>query len=142
MDGRPERHRAQAGQVALRRGPPGRRQRRREIAGMYQKGLENISAITLPPKPVTDREFFDVFQNYVIRTQQRDKLFEYLKEKGIETLISWPKPTHHHKNLGLDAFKLPKTEELSKMVISLPLFPEIRDENVQYVIETVNEFSW
>ena len=117
-------------------------ERRREIASMYQKGLENIGDITLPPKPVTDGEYFDVFQNYVIRTQKRDELFEYLKEKGIETLISWPKPTHHHKNLGLDAFKLPKTEELSKMVISLPLFPEIRDENVQYVIETVNEFSW
>lgn len=115
-------------------------ERRREIAGMYQKGLENIGAITLPPKPMNNGNYFDVFQNYVIRTGKRDQLFEFLKENGIETLISWPKPTHHHKSLQLSQYDLPKTEQLSMEVLSLPLYPELTDEKIGYVIDIVQNF--
>lgn len=116
--------------------------RRREIANMYQDGLEDISGLVLPPKPEERNDYYDVFQNYVIRSSKRDSLHKYLQEKGIETLISWPKPTHHHPPLHLSQFNLPMTERLSKEVLSLPLFPEISDANVQYVIETLKHFSW
>ena len=115
-------------------------ERRREIARSYQRGLRDVGDLVLPDQPTEDGPHYDVFQNYVIRTARRDQLFSYLKDKGIETLISWPKPNHHHPNLKLTQFKLPETELLSRTVLSLPIFPELSDEEVAYVVETVSSF--
>jgi dTDP-4-amino-4,6-dideoxygalactose transaminase len=117
-------------------------ERRRKIAGMYQKGLEDISDIIRPPYEKNDKVHYDAFQNYVIRSKKRDNLAKYLRESGVEILISWPVPTHHHKNLGLSSFKLPKTEELSRTVISLPMFPEISNESIMNIIEIIHNYSW
>ena len=113
--------------------------RRRSIAVMYERGLKGVGDIILPPGPSLG-EYFDVFQNYVIRTEKRDELFEHLKRSGVETLISWPKPTHLHLALGLTNFKLPMTENLSKTVLSLPMYPELDDEDVKFVIESIKKF--
>ena len=75
-----------------------------------------------------------------MRTQKRDKLFEFLKEKGVETLIKDPIPNHWHKGLALSHFKLPYTEQLAKEVISLPLYPELTDEQAYHVVECVKKF--
>ncbi len=115
-------------------------ERRRELAGIYQKGLGDIEEVTLPPAPDSDARFYDVYQNYVIRTKDRDRLAAHLRESGVEVLISWAKPTHHHKALGLSKFKLPATENLSKEVISLPMFPELGDEEAEYVIDTIRDY--
>ena len=71
--------------------------RRREIAELYRKGLAGISGLRLPPQ--SDGPFFDVYQNYVVRTKRRDELVSYLKDSGIETLVSWPIPLHKQKSL-------------------------------------------
>jgi dTDP-4-amino-4,6-dideoxygalactose transaminase len=84
--------------------------------------------------------FFDVYQNYVIRSKERDKLVAHLEESGIEILISWPKPMHHHDALGLKHFHLPKTEQISNEALSLPMYPELSDEQVEYVVDDVNNF--
>ena len=76
----------------------------------------------------------------VIINSQRDELVQYLRDCGIEVLISWPKPMHHHEALGLKHFSLPETERVSREVVSLPLNTEISDEQVQYVIESILEF--
>ncbi|MGA8849138.1 MAG: DegT/DnrJ/EryC1/StrS family aminotransferase [Dehalococcoidia bacterium] len=114
--------------------------RRREIALIYENGLSGVKGIKLPPAPNADLRFFDVFQNYVLRAQRRDELFEFLKEKGVETLIKDPVPNHLHKGLGLQHFHLPFTELLAREVISLPMFPELSNEQVNYVIACVREF--
>jgi len=113
--------------------------KRREIADMYNNGLKDIKEIKLAPAS-QDISHFDVFQNYVLRAEQRDKLFGFLKEKEVETLIKDPIPNHWQKGLNLSHFKLPKTEELSKEVISLPMYPELTDEQVEYVINCVKEY--
>ena len=113
--------------------------KRREIADMYNNGLKDIKEIKLASTP-QDIFHFDVFQNYVLRAEQRDKLFGFLKEKEVETLIKDPIPNHWQKGLNLSHFKLPKTEELSKEVISLPMYPELTDEQVEYVINCVKEY--
>ena len=113
--------------------------RRREIADMYNNGLKDIKEIKLPSAP-QDISHFDVFQNYVLRAKQRDKLFGFLKEKGVETLIKDPIPNHWHENLNLSHFKLPVTEELAKEVTSLPMYPELTNEQVEYVIDSVKDF--
>ncbi len=114
--------------------------RRRELAGIYQEGLSSLSYVKLPPPPTSKGYYFDTFQNYVIRAQNRDKLAAYLLEQGIETLISWPKPMHHQQPLGLGHFHLPKTEQISQEVLSLPLIPEISNEQVEYVVGAIRRF--
>ena len=115
-------------------------ERRREIAEIYTKGLAGISQIKLPPAPNSDPSHWDVFQNYVLKAQRRDELFEFLKENGVETLIKDPVPNHWHKPLSLSRFKLPYTEKLASEVISLPIYPELTNEQVDYVIKKVREF--
>lgn len=115
-------------------------ERRREIVGLYHKGLSDIPDLKLPPPPQSDNHFFDVYQNYVIRAKERDRLVAYLEESGIEILVSWPKPMHQHDALGLKHFHLPKTEQISNEVLSLPMYPELGDEDVEYVIEVIRKF--
>lgn len=114
-------------------------ERRRTIANLYNEGLKGISQVKLPPAP-DDGIYFDVFQNYVLRVESRDALFAYLKENGVETLIKDPIANHNHPGLNLSHFKLPMSEQLAKEVISLPMYPELTDEQVQYVIKTVTNF--
>ncbi len=114
-------------------------ERRRELATFYERGLAELPQVKTPPPPEQGR-YFDVYTNYVIRAEERDRLVGYLKECGIEVLISWHIPMHHHKALGLNHFHLPETEKISQEVVSLPLYPEISDEQVEFVIECVRNF--
>lgn len=112
-------------------------EKRRSLAALYQQGLSDFSSVELPPPPQTNGPHFDVFQNYVIRTRKRDDLVAHLKEHGVETLVSWPIPMHHQKALGLTHFRLPETEAISREVLSLPLYPELTEEQAHYVVQTV-----
>ncbi len=114
-------------------------ERRRELAGLYERGLSELPQIKTPPPPKQNR-YFDVFTNYVVRVEKRDKLASCLKECGIEVLIFWPKPMHHHEALGLKHFHLPMTERLSREVLSLPLNTEISNEQTEFVIESIRNF--
>jgi dTDP-4-amino-4,6-dideoxygalactose transaminase len=112
--------------------------RRREIARMYDEGLSGVGDIITHPR--SNDDYFDVYQNYVIRSKHRDDLVRYMKASGIEVLISWPKPLHKQPALKLDHFKLPKTEQISAEVLSLPMYPELTDNEAEIVIETVKAF--
>mgnify|MGYP000122315066 CR=1 FL=1 len=115
--------------------------RRREIAKMYYEGLKDIKEIILPPPPTDSADYFDVYQNYVIRTQYRDKLEKYLNSKGVETIVKWRIPNHLQTGLKtLHRFKLPMTERISKEVLSLPLYPELEDWQIEYVIDCIRKF--
>jgi len=114
--------------------------RRREIAKIYNEGLKDVSQIKLPPAPDSDPDHFDVYQNYVIRAEKRDKLRDFLREKGIETLIKDPIPNHLQKGLGLEKFSLPKTEKFAKEIISLPIYPELKKWQIEYVIDSIEKF--
>ncbi|MCL4300777.1 MAG: DegT/DnrJ/EryC1/StrS family aminotransferase [Anaerolineae bacterium] len=113
-------------------------ERRRYVAGLYRQGLSGVGDLRLPH--FKGDEYHDIFQNYVIRTRQRDALVEFLQENGVETLISWRKPMWEHKDLQLGNPHLSETEAICREVISLPMNPEISDENVQYTIEVVRRF--
>jgi len=115
-------------------------ERRREIADMYEEGLESVGDLVLMPSTKGEGGYFDVYQNYVVRTEKRDDLHAHMKEQGVETLISWPKATHTHPALGLTQFALPVTEGLARTVLSLPMFPELEDSEVDYVIDKVKAF--
>ncbi len=114
--------------------------RRREIAQIYTEGLSSIKEIKLPPSPNSNRRFFDIYQNYVLKAQKRDKLFNYLKENGVETLIKDSVANHKQPGLGLSHFYLPYSEQLAKEVISLPMYPELTNSQVDYVINCIHNF--
>lgn len=115
---------------------------RRRAAAIYHNGLSGSPYLRLPPPPDTVSPYFDVYQNYVILAKDRDKLVAHLEECGIETLTSWylSKPLHYHKALNLGNFHLPNTEQFAEEAISLPLNAEIRDEQVDFVVESILSF--
>jgi len=112
---------------------------RRKFAKMYNEGLSDVSQVKLPPPP-ENSSYYDVYQNYVINVKNRDKLVKFLEANSVETIVSWRIPTHLHPALNLGQLMLPKTEEISNEVVSLPLYPELTDDQVQYVIDTIHNF--
>jgi dTDP-4-amino-4,6-dideoxygalactose transaminase len=115
-------------------------EKRREIAKIYHEGLSDIAEVKLPPPPTTTGPYYDVYQNYVIRIKERDELVEFLEKNGVETIVSWRIPNHLHPALNLNRFSLPMTEKLSNEVVSLPMFPELTDEQVHYVVDVIHDF--
>jgi dTDP-4-amino-4,6-dideoxygalactose transaminase len=113
-------------------------QHRRRIAVLYEQGLEGIPGLTLPH--FQNPQFFDIYQNYVIRTQRRDELRQYLKDQGVETLVHWPKPMWEHKDLGLQNPGLPETESICREVISLPMSAETTPEHVEITVGCIRDF--
>ena len=113
--------------------------RRREIALQYHKNLEGISELVLPPPP-NDSLNFDVYQNYEIQAEDRDKLKEFLYENGVGTLIQWGgKPVHQFPKLGFNE-ELPYTDFLFTRILMLPLNLSISDGDIEYICEKITKF--
>ena len=112
--------------------------RRREVAGLYDAGLAGVGDVAVHPRSGPD--YYDVYQNYVIRTGRRDELVKYLRSSGIEVLVSWPRPLHKQTALKLDHFHLPVTERISAEVLSLPMYPELEDGEAEIVISRIKDF--
>lgn len=113
-------------------------ERRREIGKLYDEGLKGVGDVITHPRSSDD--YYDVYQNYVIRSKYRDELVKHLRASGIEVLISWPRPVHKQKALRLSHFNLPKTEQVSAEVVSLPIYPELEDSEIEMVVDAVKTF--
>jgi len=111
---------------------------RRKIAGLYREGLEGIEGLNLPH--FSGGEYFDSYQNYVIRTQYREELRKYLKNQSVETLVHWAKPMWEHKGLALVDPGLPETESICREVISLPMSAETTSEHVEITVGCIRDF--
>ena len=112
---------------------------RRRIAGLYSKGIQNPKVIT----PVVKEDCVPVWHIYAVRCQERDQLEKHLNEKGIGTNKHYPIPMHLqecYKDLNIPRGALPAAEEISATELSLPLYYGMTEEQVQYVIDTINEF--
>lgn len=111
---------------------------RRKIASLYNQQLERIEDIRLPC--FDDRDYFDSYQNYVIRTTRRDELRQYLRSQGVETLVHWAKPMWEHKGLALPDPHLLATRSICEQVISLPMSAEATPEHVEITAACIREF--
>lgn len=112
---------------------------RNRIADMYLQGINNSKIIL--PTVISDCE--SVWHVFGVRCNERDELEKYLEDKGVGTNKHYPIPIHLQKcyeDLDLSEGSLPVAEEISKTELSLPLFYGMTSEQVQYVIDTVNEF--
>ena len=113
--------------------------RRRQLAGLYYE-LLSTTELVLPAPPENARH---VFHQFVIRHSQRDALKEYLKRRGIQTLIHYPVPIHvqpAYADLGYSAGSFPNAELTSREVLSLPLYPELTNENISRICRAVIDF--
>ena len=113
---------------------------RNRVAERYFKGINN-PIIKLPLKP--NKDFSHIYHVFVIRCDRRDELEKYLLEKGIDTVKHYPIPMHlqnAYSDLGIKEGELPIAEEISKTVLSLPMFYGMSDEQIDYVIEAINNF--
>src|SRR3989338_7382854 len=106
---------------------------RRHIAKLYNELLSGV----IIPEEKTGRKH--AYHLYVIRIKQRDALMAYLKERGIGTGIHYPVPIHMQKAFSLPG-NYPKAERNAKDILSLPMFPELREEEVRKVAEDVMYF--
>jgi dTDP-4-amino-4,6-dideoxygalactose transaminase len=113
-------------------------ERRREIAGRYRRGLNDLNDLLLPHYDDLRRDH--VYQNYVVRSRHGDRFSNFLKDNGVEVLTQFRKPYYKHQALKLEDRGFSETEALSAEVCSLPMNVEITDEEVDYVIETVRRF--
>ena len=108
-------------------------------AQLYQKHLDS-SKMVLPYVPDGYRH---VYHQYVIRVKDRERLTHFLKESGISFGINYPIPLHlqpAYAYLGYKTGDFPIAERLTKEIISLPMFPELSEEQIKYVADKVNEF--
>jgi|WetSurMetagenome_2_1015567.scaffolds.fasta_scaffold193180_2 dTDP-4-amino-4,6-dideoxygalactose transaminase len=115
-------------------------ERRRQIAGRYAAGIANPAVTPLREQPGR-RHVYHVF---AVRCARRDALAHRLREHGVETLIHYPVPIHLQpafRDLGLGPGALPETEAFCREVLSLPMYPELEDSQVDAVIRCVNAFS-
>lgn len=108
-------------------------ERRRSIAAQYHSGIRG------PELPVETGKH--VYHQYILRSDRRDDLKESLARRGITTLIHYPTPLHRQEAFGEYAgYDLPVTETTARRILSLPMYPELLDENVEKVIAAVNAF--
>ena len=110
-------------------------ERRRAIAAQYDVLLRD-SGVVIP----VEREWAKhVYYMYVIRVKQRDRLASYLKDKGIESGIHYPVPVHRQPCLKSD-IHLPITEKYVGEILSLPMHPQLSNEQVEYVASELRNF--
>ena len=113
--------------------------KRRKVASRYRKKLSDIGDLILPP--VDDRHVKSVFHMYVIRTKKRNMLAAWLSKKGISTGVHYPVPVHrqaayakHSKDV------LAFTDEWSKTVLSIPMYPNLHSRDQEFIINMITKF--
>jgi len=112
---------------------------RRRVAVYYSANISN-PLITLPAVASGD-ELSHVWHLFVIRTKERDRLQQYLRERGIETLIHYPVPPH--KQLAYrewNHLEFPVTETIHREVLSLPMSPVLTEADMREVVRQINRF--
>ncbi|MFE8701704.1 DegT/DnrJ/EryC1/StrS family aminotransferase [Cytobacillus sp. FJAT-54145] len=93
--------------------------------------------------PIEKEGNYHVFHQYTIRVEKRDELQKYLQEQGVSTMIYYPLPLHIQpvfKDLGYKEGDLPISEKAANEALSLPMFPELKTEQQEYVVAKIAEF--
>lgn len=112
--------------------------RRQAIARLYREGLDGVGDLKLPHDPGGH-----VYHLYVVRTARRDALRKHLKSNGVKASLHYPVPPHLQKldvDLGYREGQFPVAEACACTVLSLPVAPELKDDQVSYVCEQVRQF--
>jgi perosamine synthetase len=114
----------------------GANQRRREIVGIYRRGLEPLEEVVMPPEEGPDR--LSSWHICSVRAQRRDDLNVFLDNRGISTSVHY-KPLHLYRCYGHQE-SLPVAEEAFRSILTLPLYPDLTDAEAWSVVEAVRDF--
>jgi perosamine synthetase len=111
---------------------------RRRNARYFNEELEQVKGITIPAPP---ENYYQVYQMYSIRVkpEKRDEMIRYLARKGIMTKVYFSPVhlTHLYKNELKYTCRLPVTEEISKQILTLPMYPTLTKEEMKYIMEEI-----
>lgn len=114
--------------------------KRQQNAALYNELLADVDEIETPKiRPGADH----VFHLYVIQTERRHELQNFLDENGIATGLHYPVPLHlqpAYKHLGYVKGDFPVAERASKRILSLPMYPELNEAQIHYVANTIKSF--
>lgn len=117
---------------------PAFNQRRKEIADKYSRLLSD-SEMTLPVKKDWAQHAYHL---YVIRSKKRDALKKYLEAAGIKTEIHYPIPCHKQKAINQkNEQTLPVTEKIVDEILSLPMHPKLKDDEIEFIAEKIMDFE-
>ena len=111
-------------------------EKRRETADYYSFRLQGSKLVI----PKTIEEAKSVYHMYVLQSENREKLTQYLNQKGISTGIYYPIPLHlqkAYKNLGYKRGDFPASEYLSDRTFAIPIYPELTHEHKEYIANTL-----
>lgn len=112
--------------------------KRRTIAKQYLKNIDN-NEIIVPSWDFSERHVFHLF---VIRCKSRNKLKAYMDKQGIQTAIHYPIPIHRQEAYKhLNHLSLPIAEQISKEVLSLPMSPVLKEEEITYICQKLNAYE-
>ena len=112
---------------------------RRALAKLYNELLSEVDVVT----PFESQGYRHIYHLYVIRTKKRDQMFAHLNSKQIFCGIHYPIPIHlqkAYKDLPYKKGDFPITERYAQEILSLPMFPELKEEQIRYVIGVIKEF--
>lgn len=110
----------------------------REIAGVYRDRLKGLVTV---PEDLPEEEC--IYHNFIIRTDRRDALMAHLAANGVDTRIHYPIPLHLQeaaRDLSYAEGSFPNTEANARRMISLPIYPELTDAEVDHVARSVISF--
>lgn len=94
--------------------------------------------------PYGEKNVKHVYHMYILQSEKRSELLDYLKENGIATGVYYPVPLHLQKaylNLGYNKGDMPNAEYLSHRTFAIPMFAELKEEEQRYIIETIKRFG-
>jgi dTDP-4-amino-4,6-dideoxygalactose transaminase len=112
---------------------------RRRNAKLYDKLFQDVEEVEVVPEPSWSTS---VYHLYVIKIKNRDAIQKMLAEKGIGTALHYPIPLHlqnAYKHLGYKEGDFPIAEKHAKEILSLPMFPELTEEQIVYVVDSIKE---
>ncbi|MEE9142251.1 MAG: DegT/DnrJ/EryC1/StrS family aminotransferase [Gammaproteobacteria bacterium] len=110
-------------------------ERRRRVAALYDEALANLPLKT--PRLV-DRSTH-VFHQYTILTPERDRIAEHLHARGVASMIYFPVPLHQQSFVTTKQPTLPHTERVAQECLSLPMYPELNEVQIEAVADTIRE---
>lgn len=115
--------------------------RKREMAAIYRERIKGAKGIISVPEDWPGEEA--VYHTFIIRCERRNELQKYLLSKGIETKVHYPIPIHLQKaaaNLGYHEGDFPNAEAQARSILSLPIYPELSNEEIETVCREIKKF--
>jgi len=113
--------------------------KRRENAKFYNENLKDTRLVT----PYEENNVKHIYHLYILQSEKREEIVEFLNKKGIATGIYYPVPLHlqkAYKDLGYKEGDLPNAEYLSHRTFAIPMFAELTDEEKNYIVQTINNY--